>query len=166
LIRDFLIFISVFALDQLSKLFVVKTIPLNSVPTRILSTILRLHHVKNEGVAFGITLGNPFIFKVTSVLTVIFVIFFYFHIPREHSLKRIAIAIIAGGALGNVVDRLLYGQVTDFILIGYRSINWPVFNVADIAVTVGIVLYLYLIMIRKDEELPVVKELQPDSLAE
>lgn len=152
MIRDLVIFLGILIIDQVSKAFIISRIALNSSPVNILWRIVRLHHVKNDGVAFGITLGNPLIFKITSVLTVLFVFIFYLYIPKKCNWKRFSIALIAGGAVGNVLDRLLYGKVTDFILIGYKNINWPVFNFADIAVTIGIAFYLYLVLLKKEDE--------------
>lgn len=143
MVRDLLIFISILFTDQITKKIIISLLPLNSHSVNILWHIIKLHHVENDGIAFGITLFNPLIYRIISVLTAFIVIIFYFLTPAANKSKRLAIALIAGGAFGNLVDRIAYGKVTDFILIGYKNVNWPVLNIADIAITAGIAYYLY-----------------------
>ena len=71
---------------------------------------------------------------------------------HERLLLRTSLALIFGGALGNLLDRILYGKVVDFIDVGLHSMRWPIFNVADSAVTVGMVILAWLILFDKSEK--------------
>jgi signal peptidase II len=110
-------------------------------PVNVIGELVRLTYTRNSGVAFGLGAGLRFPFYLFSVAAV-GVILYMFVRHRTHSLVRqLSLALILGGALGNLVDRLSTGEVVDFILIGWRQWYWPVFNVADSAVSIGVVLF-------------------------
>ena len=115
---------------------------LNARPAiNVIGELVRLTYTRNSGVAFGLGAGLRFPFYLFSMAAVI-VILVLFARHRSHSLVRqLALALILGGALGNLVDRLTTGEVVDFILIGWRQWYWPVFNVADAAVSIGVTLF-------------------------
>ncbi len=155
--------------DQLSKLLVrgVTIAPLHiawpgleyGVSHRILGEFLRLTYIENPGMAFGIELGGKSFFAVISILASGLILYYMYRVRHERLGFRIALAMILGGALGNLVDRvfygvlfdqapLFYGKVVDFIDVDFFNINlgfyhfhrWPVFNVADACVTIGVIL--------------------------
>ena len=106
---------------------------------------LKLVHVRNEGVAFGIDAGGPTLLIVLIALALLaLVLYFARHTARP--LIWLPTGLLLGGALGNIVDRIRDGAVTDFLKIP----AWPAFNVADIAITFG-VLALVLVLERRDE---------------
>jgi signal peptidase II len=110
-------------------------------PVNVIGELVRFTYTRNSGVAFGLGAGHRFPFYVFSLVAVA-VILYMFARQRTHSLLRqVSLALILGGALGNLVDRLSTGEVVDFILIGWRQWYWPVFNVADSAVSVGVALF-------------------------
>ena len=110
-------------------------------PLNVIGELVRFTYTRNSGVAFGLGAGHRFPFYVFSIAAVV-VILYMFARHRTHTLLRqFALALILGGALGNLVDRLTTGEVVDFILIGWRQWYWPVFNVADSAVSIGVVLF-------------------------
>jgi signal peptidase II len=110
-------------------------------PVNVIGELVRLTYTRNSGVAFGLGAGLRFPFYLFSVAAV-GVILYMFARHRTHSLVRqLALALILGGALGNLVDRLSTGEVVDFILVGWRQWYWPVFNVADSAVSIGVALF-------------------------
>jgi signal peptidase II len=110
-------------------------------PVDVIGELVRLTYTRNSGVAFGLGAGMRFPFYLFSVAAVI-VIMVMFARHRTHTLTRqLALGLILGGALGNLIDRLTTGEVVDFILIGWRQWYWPVFNVADSAVSIGVVLF-------------------------
>ncbi|HQU72107.1 MAG TPA: signal peptidase II [Calditrichia bacterium] len=144
---------TIFALDQICKTLAQGYLaPSGSVD--ILGDILRFTYIENRGIAFGITIGNRFVFNSLSILAVLFLLVYMIklsHVPR----LRLAFAAILGGAAGNLTDRLSQGRVIDFFdldfpdvvfpgirlfnldLAGFTLERWPVFNVADIAVFFG-----------------------------
>ena len=101
---------------------------------------LKLVHVHNEGVAFGFLSGGGWIVPaVTGVATAALLVFFVVH--RRRPLIWLPVGLLLGGALGNVIDRVAQGHVTDFLKIP----KWPAFNVADIAITFGVLALLYVL---------------------
>lgn len=110
----------------------------------VLGNFFRLTYVENSGIAFGINFrgGSP-IFTVTSVVATLVVIGLSWKFRHRELSLRLALALIAGGAVGNVIDRVLFGKVVDFLDFSIAGFHWPVFNVADSCVTVGIMLFLY-----------------------
>jgi signal peptidase II len=140
----------VFAGDQLSKVWVVVALG----PTPMLRGIslgprwLNLVYAQNTGVAFGLFQNLPQLFTITSVLITVGAVYVYvFHLPNRAAWVQVSMGLILGGAVGNIVDRLRLGSVIDFISVGW----WPVFNLADSAISVGVVaLAAYLIFIGDD----------------
>lgn len=118
--------------------------------TDIIPNVLRITLVKNQGAAFGLFEGGRIFFIVASVIAVIFITYLGFHLPRPDRYKRVLLGLILGGAIGNLIDRVYDGAVIDFIEMGIGGHWWPVYNVADIAVTVGaVLLLLHLLMSAK-----------------
>jgi len=124
------------AADQISKLWALRT--LDPVPQPFLPG-LYLTLVHNTGVAFGLLKGNPFWLGVFSLL-VGFVLLVYLARARLSWVPMLALSLIAAGALGNAIDRLGRGWVVDFLDIGPGL--WPVFNLADSFVVIGVILLL------------------------
>ncbi len=128
----------VILLDQVTKAMVLRRWPLPQTgEVELAGQWLALTYVRNEGIAFGLFQGMPQLFTVTSLLIVAGAIYFYLrHMPEDDRWLPIMLGLIVGGALGNVIDRLRFGYVVDFIkTLGGR---FPVFNVADSAVVIGI----------------------------
>lgn len=130
----------VIALDQWTKAMVLRRWPLPQTgEIELLGQWLALTYVRNEGIAFGLFQGMPQLFTVTSLLIVLGALYVYLvQMPADDRLLPVLMGLIIGGALGNVIDRIRFGYVVDFIktLAG----RFPVFNVADSAVVVGILL--------------------------
>ena len=132
----------VVALDRLSKFLILETLPLNG-SEPVLPDFLYLTYIQNPGTAFGL-MGNmesivriPFFVAIT--IAVGFIVYTYQKlIPREQRLTRIALGFFWGGALGNFIDRILYGKVIDFIDMRYHDFQWYIFNLADSCIAVGL----------------------------
>lgn len=134
---------SIIVIDQLSKMWVFRNLTLNH-SYSVIGKYVRFTYVRNPNSVFGISLGAHFpyvIFSVTVCLLILFLIF------REKRLKFIiTYGLILGGAIGNSIDRLRWGEVVDFIDVGIsNSLRWAVFNVADSAVTVSLFLLVFFI---------------------
>jgi len=140
-------------LDQLSKGIVLKSVPLNaSMP--VISGFFSITHIHNRGGAFGFmaTLGpelRAIIFLFVSLLAVGLILYFYLSTPPSHSLLATGFAMIFGGAIGNLVDRVRFGKVVDFLDFHVAGWHWPAFNVADSAITIGIFIFLYHIVFKR-----------------
>lgn len=136
-----IVIILIISLDQLSKSLVTKNLLLNqSIP--IIKNIFHLSLIHNRGAAFGILKGQVSLFIFTSILAIILIYLNLKNISRKGILTKkariesISLGFIFSGALGNLIDRLIFGYVVDFL--DFRI--WPVFNVADCAITTGAIL--------------------------
>jgi signal peptidase II len=128
--------------DQLSKLWIRSN--LLEGQSLFEAGIFRIIRVQNTGAAFGLFQGQSFILTIIAFVGVVALLLYVRLFNRRSSLLdnmlgRIAIGLILGGAIGNLIDRLRFGGVTDFISIGW----WPAFNIADPALVVGVILFAY-----------------------
>jgi signal peptidase II len=132
--------------DQASKWWVVSRFSLyESVP--VLPGYFNLTYLTNTGAAFGFLAGQPalwrHVFFVTIVLVALCVILFlYQRLRRDSFFYELSLALIAGGALGNLIDRVRLGSVVDFLDFYIGRHHWPAFNAADSAITVGVAIFL------------------------
>lgn len=112
---------------------------------QVLGNFLQITYVENSGMAFGISIRHMYIITILSVVLTGFAVAYLFSIRNEKNLQPYGIALIVGGAFGNLVDRIFRGEVTDFIDVGipnYFSNRWWIFNISDAAITIGIVFFL------------------------
>jgi signal peptidase II len=114
----------------------------------IIHGFLNLTLIHNTGAAFGlmagqVSLARTFFFLAVSLLAIGVVLWMLFRLPEGQKMELIALSLILGGALGNVSDRIRLGEVVDFIDIYYRTYHWPAFNVADSAISIGVILLLF-----------------------
>ncbi|ALX47399.1 signal peptidase II [Lentibacillus amyloliquefaciens] len=150
----------VIAIDQLSKWVVVKTMELGEQIT-VIDNFFYLTSHRNSGAAWGILQGQMGFFYVITVVVVIGLIYFMQKYARESKLLAIALSLILGGAIGNFIDRLFMKEVVDFfdfIIFGY---DYPIFNIADSALVVGVILVIIITIIDERKE-----KLKNDSTAQ
>ncbi len=126
----------VIALDQWTKMLVRTRLDFEEfwAPWPWLAHYVRIVHWKNTGAAFGMLQGFGDVFTVLAILVAIAIIYYFPQVPRQDWVLRLAMGLQLGGALGNLIDRLVQGSVTDFISIG----TFPVFNVADASISTGV----------------------------
>lgn len=141
-----IIILLVVATDQITKYFALTLLaPIRSYP--IIDGVLEFHFVRNRGAAWGMLADNRWVFMTISVVSILFMLVYLFCSKNKNKLFIISLAMIIGGGIGNMIDRVFYtdGAVVDFIY--FKLIDFPVFNVADCAVTIGAgLLILYLII--------------------
>lgn len=111
-------------------------------PLEVLGDFVRLTYALNSGVAFSLGAGTRFPFYVFSIAAALVILWLLARGRISRLSQQLALALILGGALGNLVDRITSGLVVDFIEIGVGRFRWPVFNVADSAVSIGVVLFI------------------------
>ena len=142
----FLIFIF-FMIDQFTKEVVIRNLKVGySIPE---SCFFRFTHVRNFGSAFSIINDANLFLMIVGIFAIIFISYFLIFYTRESNLLQIAISLQLSGAFGNIVDRIRLGSVTDFIDVG----PWPVFNIADSCISVGMfLLILHIIISWKNEK--------------
>ena len=142
----FLTALLVVAADQLSKIWIRSNLaPGESLPE---TGLFRLTHVHNTGASFGLFQDQSFTLTIIALIGIavllLFALLFYRRFPfLDSSLGKPALGLLLGGTVGNLIDRLYLGYVTDFIDIGI----WPVFNIADSAITVGAILFAYSLLL-------------------
>ena len=139
--------------DQLSKAVVRFSLPLYQ-PIPVIEGFFSLTHIENPGGAFGFLAGHSSglqrLFFLGGTLAAIWVlVYLYKKIPVGHLLLASGLALILGGAIGNLIDRIRFGKVTDFLDFFVGHLHWPAFNVADSAVTVGGIIFIYHLLFRK-----------------
>ena len=140
-------------IDQLTKFFIVKYLPLHdTVP--VVSGLFNIIHIKNPGGAFGLLANltpgmRTFIFLFISSLAVGLILYFYINTPVNQTWLAAGFALIFGGAIGNLIDRIRFGVVTDFLDFYISRYHWPAFNVADSAITVGIGIFIVHLLFKK-----------------
>jgi signal peptidase II len=137
---------SVVALDQISKLWVRSNLELfQTVP---ITGCLSLTYVRNTGSAFGLFANQAFLLILVAIVGLVAILLLYRYLSRSSILSISALGLIFGGAIGNLIDRVRFGYVTDFVDVRlWRDFHWPAFNVADSAITVGsIVLVIFIFL--------------------
>lgn len=130
------------ALDALTKGIAQRTLPPYQ-PVPVIGDVLRLTYIYNPGAAFGMHLGqhSRYLFLSLTIIVLVVLFFWYRSTPASDRVRLLAIATVSGGAIGNLIDRVRSSRgVVDFLDIGFGAVRWPVFNVADIAVTSGALL--------------------------
>jgi signal peptidase II len=131
-------------LDQLSKGIIVSSLKLHQ-SLELLANFAHITYVRNPGAAFGILADNqlrlPF-FILVSVIALLGILWYLKRIPANNTRLQLGLGLIFSGALGNLIDRIRYGEVIDFIDVHWYQHHWPAFNVADSAICVGVGLLL------------------------
>ena len=153
--------------DQITKFIVKKTFVLGE-SVEIIGNTVCLTYIENTGMAFGIKIGYTTFFTILSIFLTIFIFYYLHKIKEKNLIYRFPFSLILGGALGNLIDRIVYRKVIDFIDVDIPNISiasfdlflfrtpeielfrWPIFNVADIAITIGIIFLLGLFYFKKD----------------
>lgn len=130
-------------LDQITKVCIVQTLELNRrIP--VIDSFFDLTHLRNTGAAFSFLaqapawFRQPFFFIATAVAIVVLSLFLQ-RLQEDNRIMIVAVAGILGGAVGNLIDRILYGEVIDFLLFYWGEYYWPAFNVADSCITLGVI---------------------------
>jgi len=169
-LRPYLLLILITVLiDQLSKIFII-TAFLPGETKQVLGDFIRFTFVFNPGGAFGITLGGYWLYTIFSLVAIIVVVIYFLKASRRPEFIKICLALVIGGALGNMIDRVLYRKVIDFIDIdifdimippfSFLSLNfsglelhrWYTFNVADAAITISLIGILIFSIFSKQEK--------------
>lgn len=151
-IVTFILAIVIIILDQISKFAAIKYLK-NQRPYIIIDDFFQFHYVENRGAAFGILQHKRIFFIVITLAIIIFLSFYLIkHYNELNKLSRIAFALLIGGAAGNLIDRIRFAYVVDFI--SFKLINrydFPVFNIADIAIVISTFLIIFMVLFDKFE---------------
>ncbi len=152
-------------LDQFSKFWVIQALALYE--WRPVIPCVGLTHLRNRGAAFSFLSQasgwqNAFLIAF-AVFASILLLYWLFHIPMSRKAERTAVALILGGAMGNLLDRIIHGAVVDFIDIYFRQWHWPAFNGADSAIAIGTMVMVWVLFLSGERHLPQTSPDDPDS---
>ena len=141
-------FTSIFFLDQITKYLVYSNMYLGeSIPE---NGLLRITYARNTGTAFSLFRSHGELLLFLSVLVALFFTIYFIFIEKPKIFMRLFISLVVAGALGNIIDRIRFGYVNDFIDVGF----WPIFNIADSSISIAITIYILdaLILSRNKDE--------------
>jgi signal peptidase II len=176
LLYYFLIAIVIIFLDQVTKLLIINHLAEGG-SVSVIGDLLYFRFIYNQGGALGTMLGPSWVYTILTIIALILIIRYFFISQSEKILTKVALALILGGAIGNLIDRLRIGKVVDFIDVDFPDIpflhiyRWFTFNIADAGITIGLVLFAISILVIKKipdhngEHLPEIStpEVQGDS---
>ena len=130
---------TIFLIDRLTKLYILKLAEIENSVDVYLTSYLNLYLIWNKGIAFGLlSINESMIYSTITLIIGIIIVIILFMLWRNDNIQRYFLILIAGGALGNFYDRIIYTAVPDFIDLHFNGFHWFVFNVADIFITVGV----------------------------
>ena len=139
-----LIVLTIFFLDRVSKIYVIYLSEKNLSYNLFQSKFLNISLIWNEGIAFGLfSFDQKFYYNLLIFLIILITLIIFWMILKSEKLERLAFMIIFGGSLGNIFDRLFYSAVPDFIDFHIKNFHWFIFNVADIFITIGVIILIY-----------------------
>jgi len=136
---NLVILLIVFIFDRATKLYILKLAEVESSVDVYITPYLNLFLIWNKGIAFGLfSIDGNIIYNSITILVGLIIIAILFMMLKNNNIQRYFFALIAGGALGNFYDRIVYSAVPDFIDLHFYGFHWFVFNVADIFITIGV----------------------------
>ena len=136
---NFTIILIIFLIDRISKFYILKLAEVESSVDIYVTSYLNLFLIWNKGIAFGLlSMNESVIYNTITIIIGLIIIFILFMMWKNDNIQRYFLALVAGGALGNLYDRIVYTAVPDFIDLHFHGFHWFVFNVADIFITVGV----------------------------
>jgi signal peptidase II len=147
---------SVVLADQVTK-WMIKTSLVLYQQVVVIKNFFNITYILNPGGAFGFFAGQSpeirkFIFLFLSSVVAVFIVWFYHRCAKTHIFLSYGLALIFGGAVGNLIDRFRYGKVVDFLDFYIGSAHWPAFNIADSAISIGMGILIYHILLNKMPE--------------
>ena len=136
---NFSFILSIFLLDRISKIYVIN-LDKKFIGSEIFSSkYLNITLIWNEGIAFGfLSFDQENFYNLLTILIILIIFFILVMVLKSSGLKKLALVMILGGALGNVFDRILYKSVPDFIDFHVGEFHWFIFNIADVFITIGV----------------------------
>ncbi len=144
------IIIIIFCLDRISKLYVIFFNERSTSSDLFSSKFLNINLIWNEGIAFGLmSFEQSFYYNILTLLIFVITLVIIFLMFKSNGIEKLSYSMIIGGSFGNIADRLYYSAVPDFIDISINNFHWFIFNVADIFITIGVILLIILEFFKK-----------------
>ena len=145
--------IAIVIVDQLTKWVIIQTIALHDLYS-VIPGFFNIIHIHNPGSAFGLFADHHSLFRTiflltASVVALCLILYLHHHTPGDFPILSFGLALIFGGAIGNMIDRIRLGYVIDFIDVYLGTFHWPAFNIADSAITIGMIIFAFYMLFRK-----------------
>jgi len=149
-IFNLLLVIFIFILDRLSKIIIIKlSEPLDELNISV-TPFINFNLIWNEGIAFGLlSFDDKFYYNLITLLIVLITLIIIWLANKAKGIEKLSFLMIVGGSLGNIFDRIYYSSVPDFIDISVNNFHWFIFNVADIFISIGVILLIILEFFKK-----------------
>ena len=138
-------------MDQISKYIIVKTMNIGE-SISVIGEVLQITSHRNYGAAWGMLQNQMIFFYIITIIVLIALIYFYYKEAADNLLMQCGLMLIFAGAIGNFIDRLFRGNVVDFIDTKIINYDFPIFNVADSCLTIGVFILLYELLFNQKEE--------------
>lgn len=152
-VKFFAVALSVVIFDQITKWLIIQNLSLHDV-YQVIPRCFNLVLIHNPGGAFGFFADHHSLFRnsflvTASVVALSLILYLHHNTPVEFPMLSIGFAMIFGGAIGNLIDRIRLGHVIDFIDVYFGFFHWPAFNIADSAITIGMLIFAFFMFFRK-----------------
>ena len=153
ILLNFIIILSIFLADRLSKIYILRIAELENSVDIYLNSYLNLYLIWNKGIAFGLlNFDDSFIYNIISLIISMVTIIVFIMLIRAKDYEIYALLCIFGGSVGNLFDRIYYSAVPDFIDLHINNFHWFIFNVADIFITIGVICLIYVEIFYKNKK--------------
>mgnify|MGYP000986041360 FL=1 len=139
------------ALDQLTKYLIVKSLEVGE-SIKVISNFLYITSHRNQGAAWGILQGKMWLFYIVTIVVLVILFMFFKNEGYGRPDVQLGLSLLIAGSIGNFIDRLFRGEVVDFVDTYIFSYNFPIFNVADAALTIGVIVLIIVILFEGKEE--------------
>tara|TARA_B100000035_G_C20977562_1_gene543878 strand:- start:140 stop:613 length:474 start_codon:yes stop_codon:yes gene_type:complete len=140
---DLFFILSLFIFDRISKILAINSYQINSDVENTILPFLSFNLIWNEGIAFGLfSFDDKFYYNILTIIIISITAIILWFIFRTKGLEKISFMMIFAGSLGNIFDRIYYSAVPDFIDVHYGNFHWFIFNVADIFISIGVILLI------------------------
>ena len=147
---NFFFILIIFLLDRVTKISIINFLENSGNGHIQITNFLSFNLIWNEGIAFGLfSFDQELYYNFLTIIIILVTTIILWMIIKTKGVEKIAFLMIFGGSLGNIFDRLVYSSVPDFIDLHYNNFNWFIFNVADIFISIGIILLIYLEFFKK-----------------
>ena len=141
----------IIALDQLTKYMIVKSLEIGD-SVKVIKNLLYITSHRNEGAAWGILQGKMWLFYIVTIVMLVILVMFFKSEGYGKPLIQFGLSLLIAGSIGNFIDRLFRSEVVDFIDTYIFGYNFPIFNVADAALTIGVIVLIIVILFEGKEE--------------
>ena len=140
---SFFLALSFFTIDRISKIFIISSIENFDQSTISITSFLSFNLIWNSGIGFGLLpFSNELYYDFLTLLIILITLFILWMVIKTEKIEKVAFLMIFSGSAGNIFDRLYYSSVPDFIDIHIGNFHWFIFNVADIFITLGVILLI------------------------